>query len=104
MDEKNEIRSEVIEDLLVEYSGHPLDLNALSNYDRAAMAYFTDSRVARQPRLHITLSLEITEAHRAFADRAGRYLHRLPHLGPPCDDKEAPLSVMAAYRWGMVRI
>jgi len=62
MDETEKENSEVLEDLLSEYFGHPLDLNALSNYDRAAMAYFTDARVARQPRLHITLSLEITEA------------------------------------------
>jgi chloramphenicol O-acetyltransferase len=70
MDDDNIKEPEVFEDMLLEYSGHVIDPNKLSNYDRASMTYFTDSKMVRQPRLHITISLDITKAHRAFLDRA----------------------------------
>jgi chloramphenicol O-acetyltransferase type A len=63
-------KSKMIQDLRLEYSGQVLDLNRLSDYDRASMTYFTDPKVCRQPRLHITISLNVTRAHIAFVDRA----------------------------------
>lgn len=66
----NKEEPKAVKDLLFEYAGHVLDLNRLSDYDRASMAYFTDRRLVRQPRLHITIPLDVTSAHNAFVDRA----------------------------------
>ena len=60
----------VNQDILLEYNGYLLDLNELSDYDRVSMIYFTDPKLVRQPRLHITVSLDVTRAHRTFIDRA----------------------------------
>lgn len=70
MDDDEREKSKIVQDLLSEYSGQVLDLNRLSDYDRASMTYFTDHKIVRQPRLHITISLDVTRAHLAFVDRA----------------------------------
>lgn len=70
-DEANiEIEQESIKELLIEYDGRVLDLNRLSDYDRASMSYFTDRKLVRQPRVNITMTLDVTNAHYVFTNRA----------------------------------
>jgi chloramphenicol O-acetyltransferase len=69
-DDGGKKKQKMVQDLLFEYSGQELDLDRLSDYDRASMTYFTDPEVVRQPRLHVTISLDVTRAHHAFIDLA----------------------------------
>ncbi len=62
------IEPERVRDLLYQYAGRALDLRSISDYDRASMAYFTDPKAVRKPRLNITFPLDVTGAHRAFKD------------------------------------
>lgn len=64
--EAEKIKPEQIQDLLLEYSGHLLDLKSLSDYDRASMTYFTDHETTRQPRLNISFPLDVTRIHDTF--------------------------------------
>ena len=63
-----EVDSELVQNLLSEYSGHLLDLKSLSDYDRASMTYFTDQKATLQPRLNISIPLEVTGIHHAFTE------------------------------------
>lgn len=68
--EEEEISEELIQELLLDYSGYVLDLESLSEYDRASMTHFIDRTRARQPRLHITFPLDVTNIHRTFVSKA----------------------------------
>jgi chloramphenicol O-acetyltransferase type A len=65
-----EISHESIQDLLLNYKGQILDLDILSRYDQASMSYFIDRNSVRQPRVNITMALDITNAYNAFQERA----------------------------------
>lgn len=67
---ERKMKSELLDNLLLEYSGHALDLEKLSDYDRDSMAYFTDSKTTRQPRLHISFDFDVTSIHSAFLHKA----------------------------------
>lgn len=66
--EADEEKQKTVQDLLVEYGGYPLDLDRLSDYDRAALAFFTNPDTLLRSRMHITTSLDVTAAHSAFVD------------------------------------
>lgn len=68
--EPEKIKPEVIQNLVLEYSGHLLDLKSLSDYDRASMTYFTDHETTRQPRLNISFPLDVTRIHNTFEKMA----------------------------------